>query len=337
MFEQYKPTDSEESSVASWNLWEGAVQEVLRGDQMVPALYGSLPESAPPRRKRTATMLGVAATAIAAACGLVALAMVAVPAAGRTELNIYQSKYRDVHAGGVWMDCLKCRHASGHCHPTKSEAEGRRHIEANACPPHTGMTTVLMKRNGKIETKWMDKAILKCAMKKMKESMAGGAAPEEEPAEKGEEEEDATPFCVRPAIGERHKWEASDDCTSVADWLEAQGVYGEGRRRRLLSVVESKLKPSSLKPLKVQQLEGEGGQGEEEWDEEGKTPVERWGHDTMQDIYDKYYGDGGGGGGDDEPADDEAAKEKDPCEEVTENARKMPGKARVSDWYEFEI
>jgi hypothetical protein len=49
----------------------------------------------------------------------------------RTELNVYQSKYRDVHVGGVWLDCLKCRHASGHCHPTKSEAEGRRRMDAN--------------------------------------------------------------------------------------------------------------------------------------------------------------------------------------------------------------
>ena len=102
-----------------------------------------------------------------------------------------------------------------------------------------------------------------------------------------------------------------------------------------MSVVESRLTPSSLKPLKMQQLEGEEGDGdesEEEWDEEGKTPVERWGHDTLQEIYETYYADGGGG--DEEPADDEdEAEEKDPCEEVTENAREMPKKARVSDCF----
>jgi hypothetical protein len=254
----------------------------------------------------------------------VALVALASPRVHRTELNVYQDKYRDVHAGGVWMDCLKCRHASGHCHPTKSEAEGRRHMEANACPPHTGMTTVLMKRNGKIETKWIDEAVLQCAMKKMNEKMQGGA-PADEPAEEGGEEEDAAPMCVRPSIGERAKWEASDDCTSVADWLAGMGVYGDGRRRRLLSVSGDRL----------QQLDGDD-EGSEEWDPEGKTPLEVWSHDTTQEIYDTYYTGGGGGGGDEDDQgedDQQEGEEDDPCERVTAEARQMPKKARVSDCY----
>ena len=277
-----------------------------------------------------------------AAAGLVALVALASPVVDRTELNVYQDKYRDVHAGGVWMDCMKCRHASGHCHPTKSEAEGRRHMEANACPPHTGMTTVLMKRNGKIETKWIDEAVLQCAMKKMKDNMGGGDAAADEPAEEDEgegDEEDAAPLCVRPSVGERAKWEASDDCTSVADWLAGMGVYGEGRRRRLLSVSRGRL----------QQLDGDeegGGEGddEEDWDPEGKSPLEVWNHDTLQEIYDTYYTGGGGGGDDeeDEGGDDEEdegdeeegqAEEADPCVQVTEEARRIPRKARPSDCF----
>ena len=263
----------------------------------MPASYGTVPSGTAPvgafvvadtgalRWRRAG--LGVAVAALLAAVGLVALALTAA-GHGRTELNVYQSKYRDVHVGGVWLDCLKCRHASGHCHPTKSEAEGRRRMDANACPPHTGMTTVLMKRNGQIETKWIDEAVLECAMKKMGESMAPPAAdaedeePAEEPAEE-EEEAPAAPFCVRPSIGERAKWEASEDCASVADWLKGMGVYGDepaeepaeapaeepaeetASRRRLLAVA----------PRRLQQLEGEEAAADE-WDPAGKTPIEKW-------------------------------------------------------------
>ena len=287
-----------------------------------------------PMRPRAA-FLGVAATAIAVAAGLVAVAIIAGPSAGRTELNVYQDKYRDVHAGGVWMDCLKCRHESGHCHPTKSEAQGRRHVEANACPPHTGMTTVLMKRNGKTETKWIDKAVLQCAMKKMGEKMGhGDASPaEEEPAEAGAEgeDDDASPLCVRPFVGERAKWEAGDDCKSVADWLGGMGVYGDGRRRRLLSVPKSKLQQLDGDEEPAGDEDADGEEEEEAWDPEGKTAIENWGHDTEQHIYDTYYTEGGGD--DEEPAEEEEPEEYDPCVQVTEDARVMPKKALASDCF----
>ena len=51
------------------------------------------------------------------------------------------------------------------------------------------MTTVLMRRNGKVETKWIDVSSLKCALKKIKDSMTPPGAEEEEPAEEEEEEE----------------------------------------------------------------------------------------------------------------------------------------------------
>eukprot|EP00802_Teleaulax_amphioxeia_P008559 Tamp_08568.p1 GENE.Tamp_08568~~Tamp_08568.p1 ORF type:complete len:461 (+),score=103.25 Tamp_08568:208-1383(+) len=200
------------------------------------------------------------------------------------------------------------------------------------------MTTVLMKRNGKVETKWIDEAVLECAMKKMGESMAPPAAEggdEEEGDEEEGDEEEAAPLCVRPSVGERAKWEASDDCTSVADWLAGMGVYGDApaeepsRRRRLLSVA----------PGRLQTLDGDdaGDEGEEEdaWDPAGKSPLENWNHDTLQEIYDTYYGDGGGGGGGDDDAEEpeEEGDEEGPCERVVREAREMPTMPRASDCF----
>ncbi len=59
---------------------------------------------------------------------------------------------------------------------------------------NTGMTTVLMRRNGKVETKWIDVSSLKCALKKIKDSMTPPGAEEEEPAEEEEEEEEEGPL-----------------------------------------------------------------------------------------------------------------------------------------------
>jgi hypothetical protein len=191
----------------------------------MPGGYGAVSRQVAPRRQQAA-LLGVAISAIVAAFGLVvALTIVGGPASRRTELTVYQTKYRDVHPGGVWMDCLKCRHNSDKCHPTPSESEGEHASEINACPPHTGrkillllcmcpdttiyvlillymssyymstgMTTVLMRRNGKVETKWIDVSSLKCALKKIKDSMTPPAAEEEEPAEEEEEDTEEGPL-----------------------------------------------------------------------------------------------------------------------------------------------
>lgn len=90
--------------------------------------YGTLPASYPEAGGQIAArrvLQGVAATCLVAALGMVALAAAGGKAAsGRTELSIYANKYEDVHAGGNWMQCLQCRHATKMCHPTKAEGRG---------------------------------------------------------------------------------------------------------------------------------------------------------------------------------------------------------------------
>ena len=94
--------------------------------------YGALPVEGgwqiPARSVGARRVLqGVAATCLVAALGIVALAARGVEigtAARRTELSVYQNKYQDVKAGGDWMQCLKCRHATKMCHPTKAAGRG---------------------------------------------------------------------------------------------------------------------------------------------------------------------------------------------------------------------
>ena len=316
--------------------------------------YGAIEEPAPRaatgaaplsgRRRGRWLFLSVASAAVVAAAGLVVLAATAGSRGGvvaPTALNVYGDKYRDVREGGNWMDCLKCRHDSGHCHPTKSEAEGRRRAVANACPPHAGMTTVLMKRNGQVEVKWIDEAVLQCAQKKMRERLQPPAAEEdpagdEEGGDEGEEggdggEEEATPFCVRPSTGERAKWEASEDCTSVAAWLGEMGVYGddapaededgdeeEGGGQEPAEDGESEDGDGEEAQEENEEGGAEEGGGQEpaedgaseeeeaeEWDPEGKTPLEVWGHNQAAEIYETYYGGGEDAGGGDEAGEDE--------------------------------
>jgi len=223
------------------------------------------------------------------------------------------------------MQCLRCRHASKLCHPSRGERVGRVPFRTNACPPHAGMVTVSVKRHGKVALEWVDKEWLKRGQNSTNEGAEGGDEPSEKDEEEDEEEDkeeegkdgdEGSVLCVKPPrdADAKHSWNASSDCMSVKEWIEkmdySSGGYpytpeeeGGGSRRRLL------------------EEDGDKGQGaDKEEDEEEKSPFQKWYAKKIDKIYEESYGSGENGDADGEEED----KADDDEEDKMEKPKKSP-------------
>eukprot|EP00961_Rhodomonas_salina_P171402 2310738-Rhodomonas_salina.4 len=194
--------------------------------------YGAIPAAAPAEGGETkrsgAAHLRGSLVLVAVSCMALAAVVLMLASQAQTsndkavELGFYANKFRDVFsAGGNWMQCLRCRKDQPECHPTYAEREGKRDPIANACPPHAGMVTVLVRRGAKLETKWMDKEMLEKALESAKKSdddeeAAGDEEEEHAGGEEEAEEDEGEPICVRPTLAgmREHMWPEDEDCMS---------------------------------------------------------------------------------------------------------------------------
>jgi hypothetical protein len=303
------------------------------------AVYGSIPESGPSRlattasqsrRRRAAIVVGLAAGAAAAL--VIAVAAISSPSASvlmGEGAEVYKDKRDELRGveGGAWMQCMRCRHASKLCHPSRGERVGRVPFRTNACPPHAGMVTVSVKRHGKVALEWVDKEWLKRGQNSTNEGAEGGDEPSEKDKEEDKEEEgkggdEGSVLCVKPPrdADAKHSWNASSDCMSVKEWIEkmdySSGGYpytpeeegggegeGGGSRRRLL------------------EEDGNNGEGaDKEEDEEEKSPFQKWYAKKIDKIYEESYGSGADGNADG----DEEDKADDDKEDKMEKPKKSP-------------
>ena len=314
------------------------------------AVYGSIPKSGPSslattasqsRRRRAAIVVGLSAGAAA----VLVICMAAMSSSSSASVlmgggaEVYKDKWDELRGveGGAWMQCMRCRHASKLCHPSRGERVGRVPFRTNACPPHAGMVTVSVKRHGKVALEWVDKEWLKRGQNTTKAGAEGGEEPSEkdkeedkEDKEGGKDDDEGSVLCVKPPrdADAKHSWNASSDCMSVKEWIEkmdySSGGYpytpeegeggeggGGGKNRRLL------------------EEEGDKGEGaDKEDDGEEKSPFQKWYDEKIDKIYEESYGSGDDGDGDGDADGGEEDKEDDEKDEEEEKPKKSPPRAQ---------
>ena len=267
--------------------------------------YGSLPDERASIKSRPSSfktkLILSSVISICILCVIVLTSMRSIR--GRSELVFYEHKYTEIDPsaqdGGDWMNCMRCRHQASECRspdpddarnspPTKTTwgyTLPSKDALTNACPYHSGMITVRVRRNGIVRTEWFDKAKLLAAVHEP--TTPHSTTP---PVPKS-----TTVLCVPASPGISHPWPTDDDCQPVSEWT-AKIVDDAAAAADKALAADDPVQPGA--PAADGNADAAASAATiaaataTENSESTKTPITTWFNGLVDDVYKQSYGNG---------------------------------------------